>query len=286
VLRDVRVEDRPYVLVRPGSAGRAGGASPAGGSPIAKEPAVNPYDEGYRAGRRAGEAAVTAKYEATLESGYRSAFEQGLAEGRQQGLTEGREAGRQAVERDSRAGREEMSGRLAQLEKLLAALPAEMERRLASAEDEMVALCHGVVCRLLGDALVTREGVAQRVRQALHEAGGHAGHGRGGARQVAVHLHPRDLAALEQDAALAAWMRQEGSAQGGVRWVADERVGPGGCMVCSAEGNLDARLETQMAALRQLLLRQDPGGDEPVDSETTLGLMAPPSAASAGEAQA
>jgi flagellar assembly protein FliH len=272
VLRNVVVDDRPRLLARPG-AGRPGGRQPAAGSAIAQEGSGGAYEDGYRAGVSAGEAAMRDKYEATLENGYREAFEQGLVDGRQQGLTEGREAGRQVVEREARAAREERAARLTQLEKLLVALPAEMERRLASADEEMVALCHGVICRLLGDTLVTREGIAHRVRQALREAGGHSGNGRSAAKQLAVHLHPRDLAELERDEVVSAWMRQEASTQGVVRWVADAQVDPGGCVVHSGEGNLDARLDTQMTALRQLLLRRDPGGEEPIESAAASNLL-------------
>jgi flagellar assembly protein FliH len=238
----------------------------------------------------AGEAAMRDKYEATLENGYRDAFDQGMVDGRQQGLTEGREVGRQAVEREARTAREERAARLAQLDRLLVAFPAEMERRLASAEEEMVALCHGVICRLLGEALVTREGVAHRVRQALRDAYGHAGNGRSGTMQVAVHLNPRDLADLERDETVGAWMRLEASTRGVVGWVADAQVDPGGCVVRSGDGNLDARLETQMRALRQLLLRRDPGGEEPIESAAAtasdLLVQAAGTPSSVGEAQA
>jgi flagellar assembly protein FliH len=40
----------------------------------------------------------------------------------------------------------------------------------------------------------------------------------------------------------------------GLRWVADDEVRLGGCKVTGSQGSLDARLETQLARLRDTLL--------------------------------
>jgi flagellar assembly protein FliH len=299
VLRNVAIREEPRVLIRPrrgqlgnsvvpashssGEAGQAGNGrqDPSGGGQL---DSVADYERGFRAGFVAGEAAQKSASEATLESRQRAGFEQGLKEGQKQGLSEGHQAGLQAAERDARAAREESSARLRKIDQMLATLPREMERRLALAEEEMVALCHAVVCRMLGEHLLTRDGVAHYVRQAVAEASGRMGvhgAGRGG---TAIHLDPRDLSAMEKDEELAAWMRQLGSSPGGVLWVADDKVGPGGCVLHSAEGSLDARLETQMAGLRQLLLRRDLGGE--TENDDAVALEAPAAAERAKEGSA
>lgn len=279
VLRDVATKNEPRVLFRPRSErlgdraslqsnaqgeARRGGDRPgelSDGGAAGQPAAAAEYERGIRAGYAAAEAAQKAESEAS----HRAGFERGLKEGHEQGLSEGHRAGREAVEQGARAAREETSARLGRLNQLLAALPREMERRLGSAEEEMVALSHAVICRILGDQLLTRDGVAHYVRQAMAEAtGGTGAHGVSVGR-TAIHLNPRDLSAMEQDEALAAWMRQRESAPGGAQWVADEKVGPGGCFVHSAEGSLDARLETRMAALRQLLLQRDPEAQSAVN---------------------
>jgi flagellar assembly protein FliH len=279
VMRAVVVDPVPLVLARPGaSPTRAGGAAngrragangrAAANGAVDRVPLADAsgLEAAFRAGYGKCEAEQRAAFDAMAENSRRAAFEQGMVEGRRQGLDEGREAARLAAEREARTTQELVTARLARLDQLLAALSEEMQRRLASAEEEMVALCHGVVCRVLGEQLVTREGVACCVRQAVQEAGGGAGlrglaHG-----QVALHVHPRDLASLESDEDLAAWMRQNASGPGAVQWVPDERVGPGGCIIRSPEGSLDARIETQMASLRKVLLQTRPGQPVPPDA--------------------
>lgn len=230
-----------------------GAPSPMPGTPEK----VRTFDEGYRAGLADAEVAQRAKTQDEVHAIQRRAFEQGQEEGRQRGLADGQVAGRQLVEREAHAAQEAVAARIAQLDRLLTSLPAELVRRLEVVEDDMVALCHAAVCRILGEELVTPEGVVHQVRQAIRETGASAlGRVHG---QIAIHVHPRDLATLEADAALAAWLRQHASA-GAVHWVADERVKLGGCLVRSAEGSLDARLETQLAALHRLFVEKQ--GDE------------------------
>jgi flagellar assembly protein FliH len=233
--------------IRSSGSGDAHGVAPQGAASCKEGGA--PGLDGQVADRRDDDAASQVEHQAAMASGYQAGFEQGLQEGRQQGLAEGR----QAAEREVRAVREATLARLAKLDQLLQSLPPQLARRLASAEDDLVALCHAIVCRLLGEQLVTREGIAARVRQAIQEdsAGSPVEAGRG---PMAIHVHPRDLETLRGDEALAEWLRGHAGRAGAVEWVADERVGPGGCVLRSGEGGLDARLETQMARLRRVLL--------------------------------
>lgn len=257
VLRGIGLDPRPRVLPVPaGTQARldppratapAVDVRPAGSGSIEASPG---YTSGYRAGFAEGEAAQRARDLEAIDASRAIAVEQGREEGRRQGIAEGREFGKAAVDREARTALDAAASRLAQLDRLLASLPAELTRRLSEAEDDMVALCHGVVCRILGEELRTAEGVARLVREALRggaPAAFGSGHG-----SVTIHVHPGDRTALEADATIAAWLRGHASA-GGVQWVSDERVRLGGCIVRSAEGSLDARLETQLEALRALL---------------------------------
>ncbi len=267
VLRDVTMDPRPIVLgrVRRGVGGGAQRAAPgdapgheapgvpgAGGSSAPADPASLPgYDEGFRAGAASAEAAQRARAQASVDATQRAAFERGREEGKAQGLAEGREAGRQKAEQDARSVRDAAAARVAQLDGILERIQAELAKRLQHAEDDMVTLAHAAICRILGEELVTRDGVAQHVRQAIRE-GGFLGAG-SSLGQLAIHVHPQDLGALEGDPLLASWLRQHAAA-GVVRWVPDERVRFGGCLVRSGEGTIDARLETQLTALRRVLV--------------------------------
>lgn len=266
VLRDAAMDPHPMLIGRAwaaagqpapaGASGRtsahAGPAVPGAGACVAPpDPASLPgYEEGFRAGAVSAEAAQRAREQASIDATQRAAFERGRDEGKAQGLAEGREAGRRSAEQEARAVREAVAARVAQLDELLATLRTELARRLERAEDDMVTLCHAAICRILGEEYLTRDGVAQHVRQAIRE-GGFLGAG-SNLGQLAIHVHPQDLAKLEADSMLASWLRQHAAA-GVVRWVPDERVRMGGCLVRSGDGTIDARLETQLAALRAVL---------------------------------
>lgn len=280
VLRDVAVHHEPRVLVTPKP--RASGASESLPSPVdfleagrssgdgldgtsallpgadayrAQAETTVAYQVGYKAGRADTESELQAAREDALQAGFREGLERGLVEGRERGLQEGREAGEYSVKREARAGQDAVVERLALIDCLLAELPVEFGRRLAGAEEEMVALSHAVVCRILGEKLVTREGVAQCVAQAVREAGGGASLPASDRQPVSVHVHPDALATLQGDPVVGAWLRGgEPVGAAPIRLVADERVVLGGCLVRSSEGTLDARIEVQMEALRQLLL--------------------------------
>jgi flagellar assembly protein FliH len=289
VLRDVAVHAEPRVLGTP--AGRRRRAPPAprapadavvvgdGGEPAAElgyglpghagghgEPAeaASAYQLGHRAGRAEAEAELSAARELALEAGFREGMARGEAEGRERGHAAGIDEGRRLLERDLLAAREATSARLALLDRVRTDLTAELGHRLARAEEEMVALSHAAICRILGERLVTPEGVAHHLAAALREADGGGLSIAGDRTPITVHLHPADLAALQGAPEGAAWFGAAGAAGAAIRWVPDDRLTIGGCLVRTAEGTLDARLEQQMEALRRTLLGEReaaaPGG--------------------------
>lgn len=194
--------------------------------------------------------------EQARRQGYEEGFAKGRAEGRAQGSEEAQrlagEAAEQAAreleahaQRTTQVLRQEAQAayqaRIQVLDGLIAALPPQVEARLAAAEDDMLALCFEVVCRVLGESAARPEMLRAQLNRAMDSLRHR--------QLVAVHLHPDDLAALERDHGLGA------SRPGGkeVQWVADAGVALGGCILQSPEGGLDARLETQLHALRDLL---------------------------------
>jgi type III secretion system HrpE/YscL family protein len=75
------------------------------------------------------------------------------------------------------------------------------------------------------------------------------------ATRVALHVHPDDAPALE--AALAG-LREQTGARAVLRVAADPSVARGGCLVQSDVGALDARVETQLAAIERALKAPPP----------------------------
>ncbi len=189
---------------------------------------------------------------AGLEERHHALFEEGL----RQGLAEGRAAGELESQRKLASLHEQAGERLRRIDEIGAALPAQWReqfaQRLAGAEDEMVALCHAVICRLLGDTLGSRAGVSQLLRTAIEQwLQASEKQSRGG--PVVVRVHPADLDAMKADETLARWLVQQGVR--GVEWQGGDDVVLGGCVIHGIEGDLDARLETQLQSLHEQLLR-------------------------------
>ena len=165
-----------------------------------------------------------------LEARRAAAEERGRADAEQQ-LQERLAAVQQDVQAQSAA-------QAAQLEQVLAALLASRSSLLAEADDLLVEVVHGALCRMLGESGAARALVAATVAEVLREVRDNG--------PVQVYLHPGDMDLLQGLAG--------GGANGRLQLLADSRVTLGGCLVETARGTLDARLELQLQALREALL--------------------------------
>lgn len=199
------------------------------------------HESGLREGRAQGLAAAS-----------REELQAGFDEGVQRGLAEGRAQAAEEAQRRLQALQQEAAARLQRIDALQDAwaqqLRDELVQRLAAAEDDMVALCHDALCRVFGAAALDPRLAAQSVRTSIAawlETGGAE------PAQLTVRVHPDDLAALQSDGELAAWLERQGLR--GVHWQPDAEVAWGGCLLSSPRGVLDARLETQFAALQGLM---------------------------------
>lgn len=155
--------------------------------------------------------------------------------GRQRGLQEGRAAGREESQ-------QAFAAELARIRSISAKLSDSLAAGIGDQEDLAVAIAFEAICKVLGEAAVTEEGVRAQVRQA-------AAHAKNQER-VVVRLHAADLAALRDAGALNAVL-PPGKA---VSWVADDSIELGGCVLETDGGGLDARLETQLQRMRTALL--------------------------------
>lgn len=158
------------------------------------------------------------------------------AEARERGFREGLEAAREA-------GR----SLLADLEALRAAVQAEREQFLDGLEPEVVRLSLAVAEKIIRQEVDLHPeivvGVARAAILQLKEA-----------RSARVSAHPSGVDALRRHLAE--------SLPGGPSEVsihASPLVGPGGCVVDSDRGSVDARLETQMERVAAALQEGDTG---------------------------
>ncbi len=187
------------------------------------------------AGRVIPAAVLSAKEEAARISGDARAAADGLrrdaeTRGFQEGLAAGREAG------------------LAQVTEILVAARADAEEARAQATEGAVVLARRMAEKIVGRAIeLAPEVMGDIVSQALA-----ASRARKGA--AVVRVHPDDLALVE--ASRPSWLARA-EAQVSVRVVADASVGRHGCVVDTPVGRLDARLDTQLAALARALARPD-----------------------------
>jgi flagellar assembly protein FliH len=202
-------------------------------APAEMAPAAPPVDvhAECRARERDAVAVVRRELEAQMASEIEAAREGARAEGREQGAAEGREA----AEAEARAVRESQAKRF---EALLDAIDKRHEAAIGAARDGAVAIGFAAACRILGDTIVTGEGVRAVVEQLLAQV-------RAGER-VTVRLHADDLALLGESNALAV--------ERPVEFVEDASLARGDCCVDTAAGTLEAILESQVETLRAALM--------------------------------
>jgi flagellar biosynthesis/type III secretory pathway protein FliH len=127
---------------------------------------------------------------------------------------------------------------------VLAAARVEAKREWDRAKDAAVVLARKMAEKIVGHAIeVEPEVMVAIAGRALAAA-------KPGREAALLRVHPEDLALLES--CRSAWLAELG-AEADVRMVADGAVGRHGCVVETAVGRLDARLQTQLDALEHAL---------------------------------
>jgi flagellar assembly protein FliH len=213
---------------------RPGADRPAAPAP---ERVPQPPDAGRE---QAVQEARAAGYEAGKAQGEKDGYEAGIRQAMERAETE-----RRAALESQQAGHRTLADALAKMQHMAETLAKQKSGLLDDAEDDMVALAFEAFCRVLGGTAATREMVKAGIGNAL-------AHWRGKAT-LEIHVHPEDLAWLEEDKELSARIAARGNHA--VRWVADTELAMGGCMLRSSEGALDARLDLQVEALKASLLQ-------------------------------
>jgi flagellar assembly protein FliH len=250
VLRNVVMQDPPHALARPRLTAVLSKESdgPAAASATVKDlpgpNAARGFEEGYAAGYRegmlAGRAAQAGESQASLLEEAEVARHKAAQEGYEDGLKRGKDDADEATRKlhgklqgEASAALELQSSRVGQIVK---ALNAQCEKLVSAAEDDLIAIVHDAVCRILGAQAAAPESVRRMVEQLLTQRLRRAG--------VVAHVHPLDfeLLKLQATGVEPAW-----------RWLADEKVELGGVLLHSGSGSLDARLEVQLQSLHEVL---------------------------------
>jgi flagellar assembly protein FliH len=157
---------------------------------------------------------------ATLEELRRQAFDDGYRDGRSQG------------EKEARA---ELAAELQNLQALARSVRDALAQGIEGVEDALVEIAFAAVCKVLGRAAASEEGVRAMVHEAMSEVRSKEG--------VVLRVSPREHAALQAQLGAELEVR------------ADERVAAGGCLIETTGGTLDARLDIQLRRLADTLAR-------------------------------
>jgi len=208
------------------SIGRLGGGMPVPSAAAPASPDLALQEAAARERQRRQEDEARAKAQAAeLEALRRRAVEEGLEQGRQQGRAEAQAAVADALQR---------------LATLQGTLQAAFTADQAGAQALLSELSFIAVNRLLGDALHDPRAAVAAVEATLSACDAW--------QSLTIEVHPEDVQYLD-----AARERLPNAALRDVRVVASTAVALGGCRVSGMAGNLDARWETQLAALKARL---------------------------------
>jgi len=147
----------------------------------------------------------------------------------------------QARTRDLEAERAALAQARQALERAAARVAGLHDAILAECEDRLLDLAIDIARKVIAQEVrAGRHDIEPIVRQALRLAPPR--------REVVVHLNPDDLAAAEK-----AGNGQAGGALAHLRLAADPSLGRGECIVETAEGTVEARIDDQLDHLRHTL---------------------------------
>ncbi len=180
------------------------------------------------------------------EEGRRAGFEEGLKQGR----IEGRQA---ALDADA----EEISRLVGVWEEAAARFEAQRDRLMGELRTDVLRLALAISERVVKRIVEIDEGLAAReVEAALSLVAANS--------RAVVAVHPDDRANVE--GVVGGILRRFGRA-GHVEVVEDPVVTRGGCVIRSARGSVDARVETQLQRIAQAVLGESGiAGDSAADA--------------------
>lgn len=154
--------------------------------------------------------------------------------------TTGHEEGKAAVQQEFAALERTLK---AQVTAALASLADAHQRLRQDLEQACFDIAFAAAVKVFGQLSVDPQAVGGAVRQALEQAGSVA--------DLQVRLHPADAQWLGRllEGPQAAWPADLGTL------CADPSIRAGGCIIRGVHGDVDARIETQLASLAELLIQ-------------------------------
>jgi type III secretion protein L len=130
----------------------------------------------------------------------------------------------------------------------VAEVNAARDKYLTGSEPELIRLAVRIAQKIIGEELRTNPETIVSVARACLE-------GAGRERSLTVRVPAADLDLVRRRIVL---LREAAGPNRSIEVVADAAIGPGGCVVESEYGVIDARLETQLRCMESILLRAAP----------------------------
>jgi len=207
---------------------------------------LNLYDIAAQADRIVAEARaeadrILAEARQQAEQVRREAIEQGRREGYEQGAKEGRTAACEQARQEFAA---QQASLIQALQSAIDQFEQQKRRLLSAAHHDLIELAVAIAARIVKRiGQLDREVVVENLREVIDRVGAR--------NDLVVKISPQDEQAarrfFEQLVKTHEQCRH-------VRIVADETVSPGGCVVCTSQGRIDATIETQLDRLAEELL--------------------------------
>jgi type III secretion protein L len=155
------------------------------------------------------------------------------------------DAGRARQDAIEAARREGYEHGLQQWNAAITEVNAARDRYLAESEPELVRLAVRIAHKIIGEELRTHpEAIVNIARECLQ--------GLRRERSLTLRVPPADVDLIRDRIRL---LSQSAGRERSIEVVADPDISPGGCIVESEYGVIDARLETQIRCMEEILLR-------------------------------
>lgn len=134
---------------------------------------------------------------------------------------------------------------LAQWNTAVAQVNAARDRHTAESEPELIRLAVRIAQKIIGEELRTNpEAMVNIARECLR--------GLSRERSLTLRVHPADLDLMRRSIDL---LREAAGPKRSIDVIADPVISSGGCIVQSEYGMVDARLETQIRCMEEMLVR-------------------------------
>jgi flagellar assembly protein FliH len=187
------------------------------------------------------------RLEAELRLQYRQEYEKALQEARTQleqeayaaGFQKGEEDAKRAVAEQAEQHVRQQTERLADL---IRSLDEAKREAIEAQEDILIEIAFAAVCRIMGEAATTREGILSMIHEAASRCRERD--------QLTVRLNPQDWDLMQQPTDETPALDLDGR----ITLQRDPSIKVGGCIVETETGTLDARLDMQLERMRDALL--------------------------------